>query len=290
MIAYRLYCYERVIFLKGRCSVNLEAFWTNISSDLVGVGLKLIGAIAFWIIGRWLIRLAIKLMNRWFKKTAIEPTLFVYARGVLGALLNIILVVAILGFLGVETTSFAALLAGVGLAIGAAWGGLLARFAAGFFIVVLQPFQVGHFITAGDITGTVDEIGLFTTTITRPDNVKTIVSNTAFFENPIENFSANPYRRVELVAQLDSSVDYKAAIAQLQAQLSQIENIETDPAPDVEVLELNPMGPVLAVRPYCSQANYWPVYFATNQVILDVCGREGYPSPKQHYTIHQTAA
>jgi small conductance mechanosensitive channel len=270
--------------------VNLEAFWTIISSNLASVGLKLIAAIALWIVGRWLIRIAIKLMNRWFKKTAIEPTLFVYARGVIGALLNIVLVVAILGFLGVETTSFAALLAGVGLAIGTAWGGQLTHFAAGFFIVVLQPFQVGHFISSGSITGTVEEIGLFTTTITRPDNVKTIVSNNTFFANPIENFSANPYRRVELVAQLDGSVDYKAAIARLKDQLSQIENIETDPAPDVEVLELNPMGPVLAVRPYCHQDHYWPVYFATNQAILDVCGQEGYPAPKQHYTIHQTMA
>ena len=270
--------------------MNLEAFWTNISSNLAGVGLKLLAAIAFWVVGRWLIRLVIKLMNRWFKQTAIEPTLFVYARGVIGALLNIVLVVAILGFLGVETTSFAALLAGVGLAIGTAWGGQLAHFAAGFFIVVLQPFQVGHFIASGGITGTVEEIGLFTTVINRPDNVRTIVGNNAFFQNPIENFSANPYRRVELVAQLDSTVDYKVAIERLKEQVSAIENIETDPAPDIEVLELNPMGPVLAVRPYCKQDHYWPVYFATNQAILDVCGREGYPAPKQQYTIHQKAA
>lgn len=104
---------------------------------------------------------------------------------------------AIFGFLGVETTSFTALLAGLGLAIGTAWGGQLTHFAAGFFIVVLQPFQVGQFISAGDITGTVEEIGLFTTTITCPDNGKTIVSNNTFFESLIENFSANPYRRVE---------------------------------------------------------------------------------------------
>lgn len=91
------------------------------------------------------------------------------------------------------------------------------------------------------------------------------------------------------MAQLDSSVDYKAAIARLKEKIAQIETITTDPAPDVEVLELNPMGPVLAVRPYCAQDDYWQVYFDTNQAVLDVCGSEGYPSPKQHYTMHQMA-
>jgi small conductance mechanosensitive channel len=270
--------------------MNLEDFLTQLSSNLAGVGLKIIAAIALWIIGRWLIRLAIRVMGRWFTKIQVDPTLFVYAKGVIGALLNVILVVAILGFLGVQTASFAALLAGAGLAIGAAWGGLLTHFAAGFFIVILQPFYVGDFITVGDISGTVEEIGLFTTTIKRMDNVRTIVSNNTFFENHIDNFTSNPYRRVELVSQLDSSVNYKQAIEQLKAQLAQIPNVETDPAPDVEVLELNPMGPVLAVRPYCNQEHYWQVYFDTNQAILDVCGQAGYPAPKQHFAIHQRAA
>lgn len=270
--------------------MNIEALLTFLSTNLIAVGLKILAAIAFWVVGRWLIRIAINITSQWFKRAQIEPTLLVYAKGIIGALLNVVLVIAILGYLGVQTTTFAALLAGAGLAIGAAWGGLLAHFAAGVFLVVLKPFHVGDFITVGDISGTVAEIGLFTTIINRPDNVRTVVSNNTFFQSNVDNFTANPYRRVELLAQLDSSVDYKEAIKRLKVSLSAIPNISAEPTPDVEVLEINPMGPVLAVRPYCHQDHYWPVYFATNQAILDVCGQAGYPAPKQHYTIHQMAA
>jgi small conductance mechanosensitive channel len=218
-------------------AMNAEALLTFLSTNLIEVGLKILAAIAFWVIGRWLIRIAINIMSRWFKRTQIEPTLFVYAKGIIGALLNVVLVMAILGYLGVQTTTFAALLAGAGLAIGAAWGGLLAHFAAGVFIVVLQPFHVGDFISVGDITGTVTEIGLFTTIINRPDNVRTVVSNNTFFQNNVDNFTVNPYRRVELLAQLDSSVNYKEAIERLKVSLSAIPNISEEPIPDVEVLE-----------------------------------------------------
>ena len=123
-----------------------EAFLTNIASNatsiLISVGLQLIGAILFWIIGRWLIKFAMGLVTRSLKNTTIDPTLIIYLKSTLGVLLNVILVVAILGFLGIETTSFAAILAAAGLAIGAAWSGLLAHFAAGAFLVVLRPFKV----------------------------------------------------------------------------------------------------------------------------------------------------
>jgi len=114
--------------------------------------------------------------------------------------LNIILVVAIRGYFGVETTSFAAILAAAGIAIGMAWSGLLANFAAGAFMVVLRPFKVGDFVTVGGITGTVKEVGLFVTALNTPDNVLTIIGNNKVFSDTIQNFSANPYRRVDLKA------------------------------------------------------------------------------------------
>ena len=114
-----------------------------------------------------------------------------YADGV-SVVLNVALVVAILGFFGVETTTFAALIAAGGVAIGVAWGGLLANFAAGAFLVFLRPFKVGDFVTAGGVTGTVEAIGLFGTTINTPDNVHTIVGNNKIFSDTIQNFSANP--------------------------------------------------------------------------------------------------
>jgi small conductance mechanosensitive channel len=196
--------------------------------------------------------------------------------------------VAILGYLGVETTSFAALLAAAGIAIGAAWGGLLANFAAGVFIVMFRPFKVGDFITAGGVTGTVREISLFTTTLTTPDNILTIIGNNKIFSDNIQNYTANPYRRVDLVAQLGHDADPQDAIARLRERISQIPNVLTSPSPDVEILEFNLAGPVLAVRPYCHNDNYWQVYFATNKAIRDVFGEAGYPAPTQNYVFRQS--
>lgn len=262
--------------------LNLDSI---LQQFVIPIGLKVLGAIILWFIGRWLIKFGLGLLNNAFKRSTIDATLLSYIKATLGVLLNIVLVVAILGFLGVETTSFAALLAAGGIAIGAAWGGLLAHFAAGVFLVLFRPFQVGDFVTAGGVTGTVEEIGLFVTSINTPDNIKTIVANNTIFADTIQNFSANPYRRVDLVAQLDHTVDPEDAIAKFKAGLAQIPNVESSPAPDVEVLEFTPMGPVLAVRPYCNNDHYWQVYFDTNRLIRKTCGDAGYPAPKQHFLI-----
>jgi small conductance mechanosensitive channel len=208
-----------------------------------------------------------------------------YIGTVISVTLNIILVVAILGYFGVETTSFAAILAAAGVAIGMAWSGLLANFAAGAFMIVLRPFKVGDFVTAGGTTGTVKEIGLFVTAVVTLDNVVTLVGNNKIFSDVIQNFSANPYRRVDLKAQLSHSVDHNDAIRRLKDQLSKIPNVVPNPAPDVEILEFNLAGPVLAVRPYCHTDHYWQVYFDTNKVIRETCGAAGYPVPEQHFVV-----
>src|SRR5262249_23237159 len=150
----------------------------------------------------------------------------------LAALLTIALIVALLGFFGVETTTFAALLAAAGIAIGAAWSGLLANFAAGIFLVILRPFKAGDFVSAGGVTGTVQAIGLFGTSINTPDNVLTVVGNSKIFADTIQNFSSNPYRRVDLVAQLDHGADHAEAIQLLKTGLGKIPNVLASPAPD----------------------------------------------------------
>ena len=162
--------------------------------------------------------------------------------------LNIVLVIAVLGIFGVETTTLAALLAAAGVAIGMAWSGLLSNFAAGAFLIVLRPFHAGDFVTAGGVTGTVLEVGLFATTLTAPDNVRTIVGNAKIFADTIQNYSANPYRRVDLMAQLAHGVDPNLAIGLLKERLAKIPNVLTTPPPDVEILQFTLAGPVLAVR------------------------------------------
>jgi small conductance mechanosensitive channel len=201
-------------------------------------------------------------------------------------LLKITLVVAILGYFGIQTTTFAALLAAAGLAIGAAWSSLLANFAEGAFLVILKPFKVRDFIqAAGGSMGTVEEMGLFVTTINTLDNIKTFIGNSKIFSDIIQNFSANPYRRADLVAQLDHTVDPKVAVQLLKERLAKIPNVIATPGPDVEILSFTLNGPVLAVRPYCNNKDYWQVYFDANRTIKESFGEAGFPAPQQHFQV-----
>jgi small conductance mechanosensitive channel len=257
---------------------------------LIAFGLKVLGAIAAYIIGRMLIGFASSLVMRALERQKVEPTVIRYIGSIITVALNIILVVAILGYFGVETTSFAALVAGLGIAVGAAWGGLLSNFAAGVFILVLRPFKVGDYVTAGEVEGTVRTIGLFNTTIDSPDNVQTMVGNAKIMGGTIKNFSANPYRRVELQAQIDHSVDPRDAVSRLKEALAKIPNVIAEPKPDIEILTFNERGPVLAVRPYCNTAHYWQVYFDGNAAIRAAFGAAGYPAAEAHLHVRQKAA
>jgi small conductance mechanosensitive channel len=257
---------------------------------LVALGIRVLEALALWIVGRWLIGVALGLISRGMTRQKIDPTLIRYISNAVSAILNIVLVIAILGFFGVQTTSLAALIAAGGVAIGLAWSGLLANFAAGVFLVILQPFKVGDFVTVGGITGTVHEVGLFASSVDTPDNIRTIIGNGKIFTDVIQNYSTNAYRRVELQAQLSHSVDPHQAIAILKAGLAKIPNVLTDPAPSVEVLTFTLAGPVLAVRPFCNNKDYWQVYFATNALIKDAFGAAGFAVPEQHYMVRTAAA
>jgi small conductance mechanosensitive channel len=267
--------------------VDVQTIVNDSVPILTAFGFKLLGAIAIWVVGRWLIGLSTRILGRALRRQSIEETLVQWMIASLGVALNIALVVAILGYFGVETTTFAALIAAGGIAIGAAWAGLLANFAAGVFLVILRPFKVGDFIQAGGVTGTVHEIGLFATTIITPDNVSAFVGNNKVFGDNIQNYSTNAYRRVERTAQLNGSVDVNAAIALLKQQLATIPNVMATPAPDVEILDFNLLGPVLAVRPYTHNDHYWQVYFDTNKLLRTCFGEAGYPAPEQQITIKQ---
>lgn len=249
---------------------------------VIAYALKILGAIVLYIIGRWLIGFVNSILAKALERQKIEPTIIRYIGNTISVALNVLLVIGILGYFGVETTSFAALIAALGIAIGAAWGGLLSNFAAGVFIIVLRPFKVGDYVLAGDVEGTVRAIGLFTTALDTPDNVNTMVGNAKIMNNTIKNFSNNPHRRVDLTAQLDHSVDVQDAVTRLKAALPAIANVIETPAPEVEILTFNERGPVLAVRPYVHTDHYWQVYFDTNRAIRDTFGAAGYPVPEAY--------
>jgi small conductance mechanosensitive channel len=240
--------------------MDVNALTATSIAMLVAVAWKLAGAIVLWLVGRWLIRFASRLLGRALVRQDVDATLSRYFQTGLGLVLNVALVVAILGFFGVETTTFAALVAAGGVAIGVAWGGLLANFAAGAFLVFLRPFKVGDFVSAAGVVGTVDSIGLFGTTINTPDNVLTIVGNNKIFSETIQNFSANPYRRVDLTATISNAVDHHQAIGILQERLRKIPNVLADPAPTVDVLQFTRM-------------------------VREAFGEAGFPAPAPAYVV-----
>jgi small conductance mechanosensitive channel len=265
--------------------MDINALTAATLVTLTAVAWKVAGAVALWLIGRWLIGFALRLVGRALAQQRFDATLTRYLQTGLGVVLNVALIVAILGFFGVETTTFAALIAAGGVAIGVAWGGLLANFAAGAFLVFLRPFKVGDFVSTGGVVGTVEAIGLFGTTISTPDNVLTIIGNNKVFSDTIQNFSANPYRRVDLTATINNSVDHQQAIRLLKDGLRKIPNVLPAPAPDVDVLQFTPAGPLLCVRPYCSNDHYWQVYFDTNRMIRETFGSAGFPAPVPAYAV-----
>jgi small conductance mechanosensitive channel len=249
------------------------------------LGWKVVGAVALWVVGGWLIAFVAKLLSGTLARRQVDPTLGRYTGSTVQVVLRILLVIAILSVFGVETTSFAALLAAAGIAIGAAWGGLLANFAAGVFLVLFRPFKVGDFVTAGGVTGTVREIGLFATAVDQPDNVRATMGNSKVFGDTIINYQATSYRRVDLMAQLAHGVDPLVAMKLLAAKVAQVPNVLTTPAPDVEILEFNSAGTKLVVRPYCANEHYWQVYFDTNKAILVVGGEAGWPIPAPQQVV-----
>ncbi|WP_210417544.1 mechanosensitive ion channel family protein [Novosphingobium sp. EMRT-2] len=264
--------------------MDLSALWASAAPLLTEGAIKIGAAFVLYMVGRWLIGFAIHALSAVLTKRNFDATLQRYIANMLAVVLNILLVVAILGYFGLQTTSFAALLAGVGLAIGAAWSGLLGNFAAGAFIIIFRPYKLGDYVVAGGVEGTVIEIGMFNTIINTPDNVMSVVGNAKVSADVIKNFSSNGYRRVDRTAQLAFGVDALDAIARLKAALGSIPNVLTDPAPDVEILDFNERGTVLCVRPYCHTDHYWQVCFDTNKLIAETFGAAAYGTP---HTVHQ---
>jgi small conductance mechanosensitive channel len=255
-----------------------------INTYIVPLGWKLVGAIIVWVIGGWVINLLMKALDKAMQRRHFDQTLAKYAHGGANIALRILLVIVIFSLLGIETTSFAALLAAAGIAIGAAWAGLLAHFAAGVFLIFLHPFKVGDAVTVGGVSGTVIEIGLFSTAINTSDNVRVYVGNNAIFSGNILNYSTNPYRRVDLTAQIAHETSPADAIQRIEAKLGKIPNVLADPKPVVEILTFNEYGTLLAVRPFCANDHYGQVYFDVNNAIVEVNAEGKFKTPAQRMT------
>lgn len=211
---------------------------------------QVLGALLVWIVGGILIGVACRMVNAAMTARNLDRTITSYVVSALGILLRIVLVVGVLGMFGVESTSFAALLAAAGVAIGMAWAGLLSNFAAGVFLVVLRPFKVGDIITGGGVNGQVREIGLFATTLDTRNNVRIFVGNNKLFSDNIINHSHNPHVRLEMRAQIANGVNPFEVLPRIKERVLKIPNVLSDPAPDCGVVEYNAAGTLLFVDPY----------------------------------------
>lgn len=243
---------------------------------------RVLGALVLWIVGGWIIRFVVRIARNAMAVRKVDKTLSGYALAAIRVGLRIILVIALLGVFGVETTSLAALLAAAGIAIGTAWSGLLSNFAAGVFLVVLRPFKVGDVIQAAGVTGAVKNIGLFLTALDTGENLRTFVGNSKVLAENIVNYSVNGSRRVDLRVQLAHDVDVRDAIARLDAKIRAIPNVVGQPAPQITILEFTASGPVVAVRPFCAVADTLQVTADANQAIADLVAEAGYPIPAPH--------
>lgn len=260
---------------------SIQVFLSTTASELA---IKILAAIAFWVVGRWLIGRVIGVMQAAMNRNHVDPTLTKYLGSIIAIALNVTLVLGILGYFGIQTTSFAAILAGAGLAIGAAWSGLLGFICRRRFHAGATPLQGGRFCQCWRCGRYGARLGLFGTVIVTPDNVLTIVGNGKIFGDTIQNFSVLPLRRVERVAQLANGVDALDAIRRLKDAVAQIPNVSKEMPPEVNLLDIKLEGPQIAVRPYTHTDNYWQVYFDTNEAIVRVCKEAGWPAPS---ALHQ---
>lgn len=248
---------------------------------------RLVAAIAIWVIGRWMIKAVVGLLRRTLNAREVDPTLVRYGSTVLQILLTVLLVIGLLGYFGIDTAGFAALLAGAGVAIGMAWSGLLQDFAAGVFMLVLRPFNVGDEVNLpGGVHGIVKEIGLFTTTVDEwVTHNDIIINNGKAFGEKIENLSRNEVRGAEILVQLSNETDVHDMLERLRKALMEMPGIVEEPAPKVALCDETLAGPVIHVRPVFKQEYFWPSYWGTHQMIYDVMAEAGYDVPSERVRV-----
>lgn len=249
-------------------------------------GLPLIWAIVVFIIGRIVARIITKVVVKMMNRANIDETLIKFTKTVIYVALMIFVILASLGKLGIETTSFAAILAAAGLAIGLSLQGTLGNFASGFMLILFRPFKVGDFVEAGGVSGVVEEIQIFSTRMRSGDNKEITVPNGQIVGSTITNYSAKETRRVDLVVGVGYDDDLKKVRAVLEDILAKDERILKDPAPTIGVSELADSSVNFVVRPWVKSGDYWPVLFDTQETVKLRFDAEGISIPYPQQDLH----
>jgi len=253
-------------------------------------GVNLALALAILVVGRWLIRPITALVARLLQRSQLDAMLVTFVTSIMRALLLLLVIIAALDRLGVDTTSLVALIGAAGLAIGLALQGSLQNFAAGVMLVVFRPFRVGDYIEAAGVTGTAETIGIFSTTLRTPDNRDVVVPNGQLYSGTITNNSARDTRRIDLVFGIGYGDDLDKARQVLQALLDADARILKEPAPVIAVAELAASSVDLAVRPWVNSADYGAVRFDLLEGVKRAFDANGIsiPYPQTDVHLHRT--
>ncbi|MCB0444762.1 MAG: mechanosensitive ion channel [Gelidibacter sp.] len=265
--------------------------WIDTGYDLIiQFAPKVIAAILIWIIGSWVIKILLKNIQKVMEKRDLEISLKKFLLNLINWSLKIVLIIILLGTLGVETTSFAAVLAAAGLAIGLALQGSLGNFAGGVLIMIFKPFKIGDLIEAQGQVGVVKEIEIFTTKLIGLSNREIIIPNGILSNGNIINFSTQGTRRVDLVFGVGYDSDIKKTKDVLLNVLTAHPKVLQDPAPTVNVLALADSSINFAVRPWCETADYWTVYFEVTEQTKEALDAAGIEIPFPHQVEIQKKA
>lgn len=246
---------------------------------------KVLGAILVYLIGQWIIGRIGVLIKKVLSNKKFDISLQKFLVSIVKVTLTVLMFLAIIGMLGVNITSFAALLAGAGLAIGAALNGSLGNLAGGVMLMIFKPFKVGDLIEAQGSVGLVTEIGIFNTTLLSPENKTIILPNGALSTGVITNFNTHGNLRVDLkmAIALDQNIEYAREVA--VGAMKQHPNVLNEPQPEVSVLEIANGMTTLAIRPYTTQDNYWKVFFETQELVKNAFDQNGIKGPIPHTVI-----
>lgn len=266
---------------------KLTEAYDSIVETIATYGLDVLGAILILIIGMmfagWAQRTTQKTLGKFDR---LDETLRVFFASIVKYLIIILVILAVLNQFGVQTTSLIALLGAAGLAIGLALQGTLSNVAAGVMLLIFRPFKVGDYIDAGGQAGTVRELGLFTTQMNTPDNVRIIVPNSGIWGSAIKNFSFNSTRRVDLVIGIAYEDDINKAMASINAVIGADERAHGEPAPLIAVTELADSSVNLVVRVWCDAGNYWPLKFDLTKGIKERLDADGITIPFPQRDVH----
>ena len=268
-------------------SHGLEGILNSLMTQGAALGWTLIKAFLVFIVGRLLINLVNKLIKRVLLKRDIDPSVKTFVGSLVNVVLTILLIISVVGALGVQTTSFAALLASAGVAVGMALSGNLANFAGGLIILLFKPFKVGDYIEAQGTGGTVKEIQIFHTILATPDNKMVYIPNGSLSSGAVTNFSRQTTRRVDWTFGVDYGEDYDKVKAVIETIIARDSRILTDPAPFIALHALADSSVNIVVRVWVESPNYWEVYFGINQAVYAPFNEKGINFPFPQLTVHR---